>query len=208
MKLGLAGYPPLTFRAISLVAGRARAGVWALVALKVPFHGWLGPPLARAALAGGGQHVLSGTPASSWRSSQLSSGRAAILGLHHADLLGGDRRHGCFRDRPVGARTGWAWAPRRWAWRCCCGMSSPAWRAGPPGVAAGAGGRGHLGAGHAAAAPHPKIDTAQTLTHVVLDDGAGPPLVMVLLAVLLEQPRWRMPPGGVAAGLPSPSTRC
>ena len=64
----------------------------------------------------------------------LSSGRAAILG-YTMPIFSAVIGALLFSRRADAARLAGRGRRRRWAWRCCCGTSSPAWPAGPASVA-------------------------------------------------------------------------
>ncbi|CAA9402500.1 MAG: Permease of the drug/metabolite transporter (DMT) superfamily, partial [uncultured Ramlibacter sp.] len=122
--------------------------------------------LARAGLAGGHQHV---------RLARLHHpGRAHALewtrrdpGLQHADLLGGDRR-GAVLGRPQ--RSQLDGGERRRGRRGAAALARVHQPGRPPGRrCAGAGGGGHLGARHAAAAAHDHRPA--DADDLVLDDG-------------------------------------
>ncbi len=186
MKLGIADYPPLTFRAISMWFGLPVLGL-ALVALKVPFR------VARAHWRE--LFWLAAANMFFWHAciilavGQLTSGRAAILGYTmpiFSALIGA----WLFRDRL---------SPRGWLGVCAAalgvllllwheftGMSGK-----PLGVLLAL-----VAASTWALGTHLLRRTkipAQTLT-LSFWMTVQATLVMTLLAVLFEQPRWRMPP--------------
>ncbi len=186
MKLGIADYPPLTFRAISMWLGLPVLGL-ALVVLKVPFR------VARAHWRE--LFWLAAANMFFWHAciilavGQLTSGRAAILGYTmpiFSALIGA----WLFRDRL---------SPRGWLgvgaatlgvllllWHEFTGMSGK-----PLGVllalvAASTWALGtHLLRRTKIPAQTPTLSFWMTVQAT---------LVMTLLAVLFEQPRWRMPP--------------
>ena len=118
MKMGVTGFPPLTFRAICLLMGVPV--LWlALRVMKVPFYvprkDWLE------------LFWLAVTNMFIWHVliilaiSVLSSGRAAIPGYtmpEFSALLGV-----AFSVRRCGARSGWVLARRLSACRCCSSMN-------------------------------------------------------------------------------------
>ena len=186
MKLGIADYPPLTFRAISMWLGLPVLGL-ALVVLKVPFR------VARAHWRE--LFWLAAANMFFWHAciilavGQLTSGRAAILGYTmpiFSALIGA----WLFRDRL---------SPRGWLgvgaatlgvllllWHEFTGMSGK-----PLGVLLAL-----VAASTWALGTHLLRRTkipAQTLT-LSFWMTVQATLVMTLLAVLFEQPRWRMPP--------------
>ncbi|MBK8071895.1 MAG: DMT family transporter [Ramlibacter sp.] len=186
MKLGIADYPPLTFRALSMWLGLPVLGL-ALVVLKVPFR------VARAHWRE--LFWLAAANMFFWHAciilavGQLTSGRAAILGYTmpiFSALIGA----WLFRDRL---------SPRGWLgvgaatlgvllllWHEFTGMSGK-----PLGVLLAL-----VAASTWALGTHLLRRTkipAQTLT-LSFWMTVQATLVMTLLAVLFEQPRWRMPP--------------
>ena len=186
MKLGIADYPPLTFRALSMWLGLPVLGL-ALVVLKVPFR------VARAHWRE--LFWLAAANMFFWHAciilavGQLTSGRAAILGYTmpiFSALIGA----WLFRDRL---------SPRGWLGVCAAalgvllllwheftGMSGK-----PLGVLLAL-----VAASTWALGTHLLRRTkipAQTLT-LSFWMTVQATLVMTLLAVLFEQPRWRMPP--------------
>ena len=120
MKLGVTGFPPLTFRMMCLWLGTPVLGL-ALLFMKVPFR----IPRAhwRELL------VLAVFNMFIWHAliiiavQSLSSGRAAILGYTMPIF----RRYWgrwCLATNWSSAH-GPAWLQRVWVWCCCCGMSCP-----------------------------------------------------------------------------------
>jgi drug/metabolite transporter (DMT)-like permease len=124
MKFGVTGFPPLTFRSLSMWLGLpvlAAVLLWRRVPFRVGREHW-------RELA-----VLTVFNMLFWHTliilavQSLSSGRAAILGYTmpiFSAVLGA-----IWFGQRLG-EPGWAWRPQRWVCCCCCGTRSPRSQAG------------------------------------------------------------------------------
>ena len=189
MKLGLEDYPPLTFRAISLVLGVPVLAL-GLMALKVPFHmprrHW--PELL----------WLSATNMFIWHAciivalKSLSSGRAAILGYTmpiFSAVIGAMLFSAVLSVRNWMGVSAAALGVALWLWHEFTGLAG---RPASVALALVAAATWALGT---QLLRRTRIDTP-TLT-ISFWMTALTAVVMVMLALLLELPQWK-PPGGVA----------